>query len=119
MASVATSQIVDNSSRIDFIKRLGVTPDENLSEEKEIFIPEKFTDVWERYNQMQKSVGYDLSLYSGKTAKLFKYKILNFSGNSSAYVNLIVLEGKVIGGDISSAELNGFMLPLKELKIEN
>lgn len=112
-------KIIDNSSRINFIKNLGIIPNEDLIEEKELFIPEKFTDVWEIYNAVQRSAGYDLSLFSGKSAKLYKYEIPNFNKDLNAYVNLIVLDGKVIGGDISSTELNGFMLPLKELKIEN
>ncbi len=116
VASDKDTLITDNSSRIAFIKSLGITSDESLAEEKEIYIPEKFTDVWQKYNDVQLKAGYDLSLFAGKKAKLYKYLIADFRDNATAYVNLIVLDGRIIGGDISSAELNGFMLPLKELE---
>ena len=111
-----TAQVTDNSSRIDFIKNLGLVPNETLVEEKTLLIPEKFTDVWNRYNEIQKAAGYDLSLFSGKIPTLYKYEISDFKDGSSAYINIIILDGKVIGGDISSTELNGFMLPLKEFE---
>ncbi len=110
-----TQQITDNSSRVNFIKSLGFTPNETLHEEKSIIIPENFTDVWLGYNKIQKQAGYDLSLYCGKSAKLYKYEIPDFKEGNEAFVNLIVLDGRVIGGDISSTQLNGFMLPLKEI----
>ncbi len=110
--------VPDNSSRVSFIKNLGIDISEEIIEEKPFKIPENFTKVFLKYNELQKEAGYDLIKYSGQTATIYKYKAINMS-DSIIYVNLIVLNDKIIGGDISSVELDGFMLPLKEFKIEN
>ncbi len=114
-SKVIEAPVNDNASRVSYIKNLGIEIEEELIEEKSFVIPEKFTNVFLKYNDLQLRAGFDLIKYSGKTATIFKYKAKNFN-NSMVYVNLIVLNGRVIGGDISSVELDGFMLPLKELK---
>lgn len=107
--------IIDNASRVAYIRNLGIDIEEELIEEKTFSIPEKFTNVFLKYNDLQLRSGFNLIKYSGKNAVIYKYKANNYN-NSKAFVNLIVLDGRVIGGDISSIELDGFMLPLKELK---
>ncbi len=77
--------------------------------ETEVFeIPEKFNPVYEEYNKIQKEAGYDLSLYKGK--KCMRYTYLIPSENARA--NIIVYDGKIIGGDICSITLDGVMIPL-------
>lgn len=106
-------QILDNEQRVNFIKGLNLNVSEEPIEQKQIIIPEKFSDVYLSYNQIQLSAGYDLSLYKGKTADLYKYFISEENGDKK-YVNLIIFNGKVIGGDISTIGINGYMSPLKE-----
>ena len=65
---------------------------------------------------MQKSAGYDLSLYKGCQVTIYTYQInpvQNSAGES--VVNLMVYNNKIIGGDISSTALGGYMLPLKQV----
>ena len=114
-AKVSANIYTDNVSRVEFIKSLGLDPKEEVFSEKEIVIPKNFSDVFLNYNEIQKSAGYDLEDYSGFSAKVYKYFLPNFR-NETAYVNLIIVDGKIVGGDISSAELNGFMLPLRKLE---
>ena len=114
-AKVSANIYTDNVSRVEFIKSLGLDPKEEVFSEKEIVIPKKFSDVFLNYNEIQKSAGYDLEDYSGFSAKVYTYFLPNFR-NETAYVNLIIVDGKIVGGDISSAELNGFMLPLWKLE---
>lgn len=108
------TKIIDNEQRVSFIKGLNVDILEEPVEQKQIIIPEKFSDVYLKYNQIQLAAGYDLTLYKGKTADFFKYATPEENGEYR-YVNIIIFNGKIIGGDISSAKINGFMLPLKEL----
>lgn len=74
-------------------------------------IPNEFDLVYNNYNDMQKEAGYDLFPYRGKECEMYTYEIYNHPfGNARA--NIIVYRGEVIGGDISSVELSGFMTPL-------
>ncbi len=84
---------------------------------KEIVIPESFGALYEKYNALQKEVGMGLEEFAGEKAMLYSYKLENFCENE-AYINFIVLEGRVIGGDVSTLYSDGFMLPLAS-KAEN
>lgn len=99
----------DNSSRIDFLSRFGWEVDEEPTEISEITIPQEFNDVYQKYNQLQKQQGFNLEKYKGRLCKHFTYKVLNYNGNEAVNANLIVYKNKIIGGDISSVELSGFM----------
>ena len=106
----------NNSDRVDFIKSLGCVLLSNQPDTKTVTIPEVFYDVYNNYNDMQKSAGYDLSLYKGCQVIIYTYQInpvQNSAGES--VVNLMVYNNNIIGGDISSTALGGYMLPLKQV----
>ncbi|MBQ3023583.1 MAG: DUF4830 domain-containing protein [Clostridia bacterium] len=75
----------------------------------EFTIPETFNAVYERYNNLLKESGYDLSPYKGKKCKRYTYLI----PSENARANIIVYDGKIIGGDISGITIDGIMLPIK------
>ncbi len=103
-----------NADRVMFINSLGYKIDESFSETKEILIPENFNEVFSNYNEIQNEAGYNLENYKGCPAFLHKYKLLD----ENKYINLIIYNGEVIGGDVSSPQINGEILPLKN-KDEN
>ncbi len=78
---------------------------------KTVLIPEVFSDVYENYNALQKSQGFDLYPYRGKYAKVYTYIIVTADGvraeNTEAHI--MVLDGRIIGGDVASTELGGEM----------
>ena len=76
---------------------------------KEVLIPDEFDEVFERYNKIQKEAGMDLSPYHGKRVKCWTYRVLNIPDQGEVMANLYVYKNKIIGGDISSARLDGFM----------
>lgn len=76
----------------------------------EITIPHSFNKVYQRYNELLKESGYDLSLYKGK--KCMRYTYLIPSKNARA--NILVHNHKIIGGDISGITLDGIMIPIKK-----
>ncbi len=105
-----------NADRIIFINNLGYEVINSQPDTKTVFIPDVFYNVYENYNSLQKSAGYDLSLYKGCSVKIYTYKIntpVGYEGECVA--NLIVYNDRIIGGDISSVALGGFMLPLKRV----
>ena len=75
----------------------------------EFTIPLEFNAVYERYNNLLRESGYDLSPYRGKKCKRYTYLI----PSQNARANIIVYDGKIIGGDISGITLDGIMLPIK------
>lgn len=99
-----------NASRVSYIKRLGYDVDETALYSKEITIPQEFGEVYSRYNEIQKKAGFDLSDYKGETAILYCYEL---SFDSGTNVNILVSDGKIIGGDVSEISFNGEMKPLK------
>jgi len=73
-----------------------------------ITVPTEFNAVWENYNNLLREKGYDLTPYKGKKCTRYTYLI----PSQSARANILVYEGKIIGGDISSITLDGIMLPI-------
>lgn len=72
-------------------------------------IPSEFNNVWNNYNNLLKENGYDLSPFKGKRCKRYTYLI----PSQNARANIIVYDGKIIGGDISGITLDGVMVPIK------
>ena len=103
-----------NAQRVSFIKSLGLLPDENKSESKSVVIPDAFSDVYKNYNEVQKQAGYNLSAYKGAKVTVYTYPVgkIRRDNGDEYYVNLMVYKGRIIGGDISSRNFYGEMLPL-------
>lgn len=99
-----------NEQRIEFIHLRGHNVIDNPINVKTITIPQNFSDVYNNYNSLQIKAGFNLELYKGKEAVLYTYSALGY--DTQVNVNLLVCDGVIIGGDISSVELNGFMNPL-------
>lgn len=112
-----TELLVNNSaSDIDqilrFVSDFGWEVKTEPDEIREVIIPSEFDDVYNKYNQLQIAQGYDLTEFSGERAKNWTFTILNYPGyENEEYIkiNILVYNGKVIGGDVCSVKLDGFM----------
>lgn len=109
------------TDRTEYAKSLGYTVSRDSETVRNIVIPAVFGNVYENYNALQKECGFDLSLYKGEATVQYTYTISNYTDDSgktldNIIMNLIVCDGKIIGGDICSAELDGFMTGLKAKK---
>ena len=101
-----------HSERMSFISQYGWQVEEEPVEVKEVIIPDEFDDVYTAYNEIQRSQGFDLSQFAGKRAKRWTYTVKNYEGYENEEcinINLLVIDGEVIGGDVCSVELDGFM----------
>lgn len=100
--------------RVNYINSLGFETDSS-EESKEIIIPARFNDVYNKYNEIQKKQGLDLAEYKGKTAVMYTYHITNYGDNDNVIANLIVFDGQLIGADLcdTSAD-NGFLVALND-----
>ncbi len=109
----STATGVDNSARVvEFISGFGWVCLPEPDEIREIIIPAEFNDVYNNYNDIQLSQGYDLTDYKGERVKKWTYTITNYPGfENEEYIkiNVLVHNGNVIGGDVCSIKLDGFM----------
>lgn len=109
LGRIAMVEDVSAFSRI--VREMGYDDvSENPYEVVEFTIPKEFNAVYERYNALLKESGYDLSPFKGKKCKRYTYLI----PSQNARANIIVHNGKIIGGDISGITLDGVMLPIKK-----
>lgn len=99
---------------VAFLATLGWDGDDGNTEVKQTVLPEEFDDVLTEYNKLQLEQGCDLTKYAGKEVTIYTVPITNYdSSGENVYATLIVQKGKVIGGDIHSAKLDGFMHTLQ------
>ena len=77
-------------------------------------IPAEFGDVYERYNELQKQQGFDLSGYRSREAVVYTFGVVSVDGEHTDFTeaHVMVCDDMIIGGDISSPALDGGMLPL-------
>lgn len=106
-----------NQNRVDYLNSIGCEINKDDYSRKDIVIPYDFSLVYENYNKVQKEAGYDLSLYKGEKCCVYSFDVIrfkDFNTESNAKANLIVYNGRIIGGDVSSSALDGKMYPLKK-----
>ena len=111
--STATNNVVEGTSGIlDFISSFGWEVINEPDDVREVIIPVEFDDVYKNYNEIQISQGYDLEKYAGERVKKWSFTITNYPEYEECdyiKINILVFEGKVIGGDVCSVKLDGFM----------
>lgn len=102
----------DEDERRNFIRVHGYDTREEYTV-KTVTIPLVWGDVYENYNKLQKSQGYDLSLFKGITVTQYTYEVTNYPTDEVVLVHLLVYDGVIIGADVMSTAANGFMQGLK------
>ena len=109
-AQIDYSGIKTNEDRVRFLEQFGWQVDPEAVESVEVTIPEEFDKIFAAYNEMQKGQGLDLSRYKKKNVMRYTYEITNYDGyDGTVYANILVYRNKVIGGDVCSADVKGFM----------
>ena len=104
------SRIKTNDDRIEFLRQFGWEVSSEAVEGEQVTIPSDFDKVFAGYNEIQRRQGLDLSKYKGKTMMRYTYDVKNYKGyEGRVQVNLLVYKGKVVGGDVCSADVNGFI----------
>lgn len=112
--SDGSNKIDTNEDRLAFIESLGYEVSNEPVSEKKVIIPTEFSKTYSDYNDLQIAQGYDLSKYKGVEVTIFTYKVKNYTDyNGEVLLELYINDGEVIGGDIHSAALDGFIHGLK------
>lgn len=103
-------KIKSNNDRLEFLAQFGWECSETPLEEVTLDIPTEFDKIMKTYNEIQKQQGLDLEKYSGKNVRRVTYEITNYPGvEGKVLANIILYKNRVIGGDICSSDVNGFI----------
>ena len=105
-----------NDGRVKFLQDFGWNVTTSPKESGRVRIPEESSEVFDRYNTLQKGQGYDLSTYAGKTVMRYVYQINNYPGATEpVYATLLVYKNRIIGGDVTDTSakghIRGFKMP--------
>ena len=93
-----------------FLAQFGWVVDAGSAETAEVTVPASFDKVFTGYDQLQHAQGLDLSKYKGKRVTRYTFTVTNYADwEGPVYANVLVYRNRVIGGDICSADVNGFI----------
>ena len=106
----------NNDARVKFLQDFGWDVANSPVESSQVRIPDTTTEVFDRYNRLQKSQGYDLSKLAGKNAMRYVYKVNNYPGATDpVYATVLVHKNEIVGGDITDTspkgKVQGFKMP--------
>ena len=108
--TVNYEKIRSNEDRITFLAQFGWQVEETPKESANVAILAEFDKVFAAYNELQRAQGLDLSKYASRTVERYTYRVTNYEGyDGEVLANLLICRGRVIGGDICSADQNGFL----------
>ncbi len=110
---LSTGDMLDASQpkgRVKYLASYGWEIDPESEEERTVLLPKDLKGAVGEYADMQTGQGYDFAAYAGLECRQFTYAVTNYGGcTGTVYAVLYVKGTRVIGGDIHSAEINGFM----------
>ena len=103
-------KIKNNEDRVNFLKQFGWEVEAQPINEQQVTIPKEFDKVFAAYNEIQRKQGLDLSSFKKKNVMRYTYTVTNYPDyEGEVYVNILVYRNTVIGGDVCSADVNGFI----------
>ncbi len=108
--SISYGKIKNSDDIVKFLDQFGWEVKETPIEVKEVVVPAEFDKVFAPYNEIQKSQGLDLGKYKKKKLTRYTYEVTNYDGyEGKVLANILVYRNKVVGGDICSADSDGFL----------
>ena len=90
------------------------TNEDRVAEEplatEELLIPEVMDESYDNYLSLQTGQGFDLEKYAGKRVKRYTYEITNYpTGETGVQANLMIYRNTVVGGEVLSPQMDGFL----------
>ncbi len=108
--------VKNDKGRIEYLSALGYGVEKEPVSTSSEMLPKVFDAVMERYNDLQRLQGFDLSKCSGKKVTGYTYKVITFPDGTSPsdgayYATLICYKNKVVAADLCCVE-KGLYSPL-------
>lgn len=102
--------VKSSADAVNFLSQFGWTVDGGNAKSATVTIPESFDKVFAAYNEIQKEQGMDLSKYKKKELTRYTFRVTNYADfEGTVYANVLVYRNRVVGGDICSADVSGFV----------
>lgn len=100
-----------NDERVAYLATFGWSVNAEPTETQRVKIPDTADNkVFARYNDLQKSQGFDLTDYAGKEAERYVYEVLNYpEASAPVYASVLVYDGRIIGGDVTDTAPDGLI----------
>ena len=96
-----------------YLAELGWTVEGEPSRDQ-VALPERFDGPYQDYLRLQREAGFDLEPLAGSVVTRYTFTLTNYpTGEAGVLADVMVLDGRIVGGDIRSPALDGFMEPLK------
>lgn len=95
-----------------FLREYGWEIAADSCETAEVTVPERFGEVYEGYNALQKTQGFDLSPYRGRRLLRVTFTVTNYPGYEGSGLiraNVFLDGATVAAADLCSVELGGFI----------
>ena len=106
--TVATATVSNNDDRVQFLSSYGWEVTTSPVESCQVRIPADSSQVFDRYNSLQKSMGFDLTDYAGTTVMRYVYEVNNYPrATEPVYATLLISKNQVIGGDVTDTAAKG------------
>ncbi len=113
--NATVKNIKTNDDRVAYLSGLGWDVSSEPEETQEVLIPSEWDEIFTAYNEMQKLTGFDLDKLKNKKVMRYTYKLNNYpSDNGDVYATVLVYKKMIVGGDIQSRRLDGFMTGLEK-----
>ena len=108
--NIKYDKIKTEEDRLEFLKQFGWETEGGEVEMVTVKLPGEFDRIMTEYNELQKSQGLDLNKYKGRDVERYTYKVSNYPDyRGTVYANIIIYRNRVIGGDICSSDVSGFI----------
>ena len=95
-----------------FLRSFGWELSEDPPAVSSVLLPQTSGDSASRYYELQRTQGYNLEQYCGNQVEKYVFQITNHpdaSPGETVFANVYVYNGTIIGGDVSSVRMDGFM----------
>ena len=103
-------KVKTSADAANFLSQFGWTVDGSNAKSVKVTIPSEFDKVFAAYNEIQRAQGLDLSKYKKKELTRYTFEVTNYPNyDGKVYANVLVYRNKVVGGDICSADVSGFV----------
>ncbi len=109
-----TAAMSANDARVKFLEDLGWSVSASPVQSGQVKVPTESSEVYSRYNDLQKEAGYDLTQYAGKTVMRYVYKVNNHESTEPVYATLLVYKDQIVGGDVLDTAPGGKIVSLKK-----
>lgn len=105
-----------NADRVAYLNGCGWQVTEEPLAVEEIRIPEEMDESYRRYPALQAAQGFDLERYAGRRIRRYTYEVTNYpTGESGVQANLMLYRTTVVGGEVLSPRMDGFVHGLIDL----